>query len=166
MLPRMRANTFRTVTAALLAILLAACTNYDFAAARKPSGEWDFAKLASDLERSGANSLRQGTWIPLIHMAVTTFTRNDPRLPPGYTLGQLDAFGPLFCVGGTDRRVVDEAFAPIEGEQRDWIGWGLCYYDLGESVETTHGRRHHGRDRVLLLFGGDSTHYVPATPER
>lgn len=162
----MRESTFRTVTSALLAILLAACTNYDFAAAKKPSGEWDFAKLASDLERSGANSLRQGTWIPLIHMAVTTFARNDPRLPPGYTLGEIDAYGPLFCVGGTERQVFDEAFAPIEGETRDWLGWGLGWWDAADTVETSHGRRYHGRDRVLLLFGGDSTHYVRPTPDR
>ncbi len=156
----------RSACRALSPLLLVACSNYDFADARKTDGEWDLARLAADLEKSGEDSLRQGSWFPLIHLDVITFRRSDPRMPPGYTLQQFDANGPVFFAGASERRVFDERFEPVEGETRDWFGWGLLYWDRSQTIETTHGRRHDGADRVLLLFGGDSTHYFETRTDR
>ncbi|HEX5050618.1 MAG TPA: hypothetical protein VFZ65_02490 [Planctomycetota bacterium] len=150
-------------TAAVI-LLLASCTNYDFALARKANGEFDVPKLMADLQASGQTQLRQGTWIPLIYLDVTTFGKDDATLPNGYSIQHLKAFGPVFLFGGSEKQILDEKGSGVESWDRSWVGWGLLHRNRDDYVETTHGRRYEGHERVLVFFGSDATVYSP--PQR
>lgn len=139
---------------------LTACSTYDFAAARLPDGSYDTKKLIADLDASGERRLSSGIWIPLIWLDLETFERNDPTLPEGYTHERLTSFGPVFFGGSLSRNVVDTDCADVESRERDWFGWGGLFFDEEEDVATTHGNRHEGRSRFLLLFGGRSRFYA------
>jgi hypothetical protein len=144
----------------LLLAAATACSSYDFARARLPDGSYDTARLIADLEASGQDGLSQGLWIPLLWFDLTTFDRNDPLLPAGYTLSTINAFGPVFCGGSHDTKVLDVHGAEVERQRREWFGWGGLYFDDDEAIATTHGMRHEGRTRWLLLFGGKSRFYA------
>ncbi|MEO6595491.1 MAG: hypothetical protein ABIP94_12125 [Planctomycetota bacterium] len=154
----------RLAATAGLSLLLTACTNYDFARACTATGELDVPKLIADLEASGKTQLQQGIWIPLLYLNLTTFGKNDVTLPDGYSIQHMKAFGPMFLAGGNEKQILDKKGDGIESWNRKWVGWGLLYYNRDNFVETTHGRRHEGYDRVLAVFGGDSTRYAPKQP--
>ena len=143
-----------------LCLSLAGCANYDFAMAKKASGEWDMQKLIADLQTSGETQLSNGIWIPLIYTNLTTFSRSHPLMPDGYTLRDMTAIAPIFCAGSHEEWIVDEAGAPVEQSDRWWVGWGLLLHDYDEYVHTPSGLRCHGRFRWLALFGNDSVHYL------
>ncbi len=140
--------------------MLPACANYDFATARRPDGSMDFAKLIHDLDAAGEKSLYDVTWIPLLYLDFNTFQRSEYNYPDGYTLLQADAFGPVFCVGGSASEIVDEQGAAIEREDWTWLGWGLLHYDLDQRVETKSGPRLFDRGRFALLFHWDHPLYL------
>ena len=148
---------------ALPMLLAAGCANYDFTKAKTPTGEWDMRKLIADLEASGKETLSDGIWIPLVYLDLTTFSRSEPAMP-GFTLSELTAVAPVFCIGSNERRIVDGDGEPIEHSDRWWFGWGLGLHDYDEYVPTRHGVRCHGRFRWLGIFGKDSTHYVTREP--
>ena len=152
-----------TALPALAAIfLLPACTNYDFAKARRPDGSWDQQRLIADLNASGQEKLTAGTWIPLIYANLTTFKPSAPCYPTGFTLEQYGAVGPVFLAGDFERQVMTSEGMPIERDRDRWFGWGLVYRGREEAVPTAHGERRSDRDRCLLLFGGDDdVVYVP-----
>lgn len=139
----------------------AACSSYDFAAARLPDGSYDMPKLIADLDASGKDQLSSGLWIPLVWLDLETFGRSDPLLPDGYTLSRLSSFGPVFLGGHRETHVVDVHGADVERHWNTWVGWGTLYYDDREAVGTLHGVRHSGLTRLLLLFGGSSLFYAP-----
>lgn len=159
-------NASRTL-AASLALLLTGCANYDFAKARRTDGTYDFAALIAELDKSGKNELSDGVWIPLIHMDVTTFKPAEPGMPEGYALSEMTASGPLFLIGSVERTCIDKDGKPIERIESDWVGWGALYFDREQRIETSWGTRRHSRHAVLLIFGGDHTHYgqAPAPAE-
>lgn len=143
-------------------LLLPACTNYDFAKARRPDGGWDHQRLVADLQASGEEKLTSGTWIPLLYMDLTIFKASDPCYPAGFTLDQYGAVGPLFLAGSMHREVVTSDGVTVETGRDRWLGWGLLYRGQDEAVPTPHGERRRDSDRCLLLFGGDDdVLYVP-----
>jgi hypothetical protein len=148
-------------------VLLAGCTNYDFAKARRPDGSFDTTKLIADLAASGEQQLSDGVWIPLIHMDITTFksserARSVPLYRGGYELSHIDAWGPLFLGGNSDVLLVDGKGAKIETAERDWVLWGVGYANHEQRVDTKWGERVDSSNRVLLLFGGDTSAYRQA----
>lgn len=150
--------------ACLLLLPLVACNNYDFAKARKADGELDLPKLIADLKASGDEQLTEGTWIPLLWLDLTTFGPSKPNYPKGYTLQEVASAGPIFCAGKHTVRYVDEQAAPIEREDRRWLGWGVLYHDHEGRVVTPSGTRVDDSHRLALIFGDDSTNYVTARP--
>lgn len=150
----------RGAYAAVLAVSLAACSNYDFARARTPDGRYDMAKLMADLSESGKPSLMQGIWIPLIYANFTTFKKNEDTLPDGFTLEDVAGYGPLFCGGSTDKQIVDTHGAEIESQDHEWVGWALLYNDRDSYIQTPHGRRIEKRQRFLVLIQQDSDAYA------
>lgn len=136
--------------ATLACLLLTACANYDFAAARLPDGSPDFPKLIQDLAASGQKELVDFTWIPLIYFDSTTFAASEYNYPEGYTLQDTNGFAPLFCAGAATTTVVDKQGGAIESEAWDWFGWGVLYYDLDQRIETPFGPRLGDRGRFAL----------------
>jgi hypothetical protein len=152
-----------SLVALAAALLLPACTNYDFAKARRPDGTWDHQRLVADLQASGEEKLTAGTWIPLLYMDLTIFKPSDPCYPRGYTLDHFSAVGPVFLAGSMQREVVTSDGTAVETGRDRWLGWGLVYRGKDEAVPTPHGERRYDSDRCLLLFGGDDdVVYVPA----
>lgn len=143
------------------ASLAAACTNYDFAKARAPDGEYDMKRLIADLKASGEEELSAGIWIPLVWFDVTTFRASEPSLPAGYTLATARGYGPAFVVGSREQTAVDAAGEWIDTQEKDWIGWGLLYYSHDDWSMSTHGRRLRSAWRILL-WGDDSIRYASA----
>ena len=144
-------------------LLLPACTNYDFAKARRPDGSWDHQRLVADLQASGEEKLTAGTWIPLLYMDLTIFKPSDPCYPRGFTIEQFGAVGPVFLAGSMQREVVTGDGVTVETGRDRWLGWGLLYRGQDQAVPTPHGERRQDSDRCLLLFGGDDdVVYVPA----
>lgn len=142
--------------------LCSACTNYDFTKARRPDGSWDHQRLVADLQASGQQSLRSGTWIPLLYLDLTIFKPSDPGYPAGFTLNQFDAVGPLFLAGTRRRDVMTSDGAAVEWDRNRWLGWGLLHHGRDQAIPTAHGERRFDRDRYLLLWGGDDdVVYVP-----
>jgi len=141
--------------------LLSACSSYDFAAARKPDGELDVARLITDLKASGKEQLVEGLWIPLLWCDVTTFGPAARGYPAGYTLSEFTSVGPLFCAGHHDRRHLDTNGGPIERVDRDWFGWGILFHDTDERIETPSGPRLESSRRYALILGRDHTWYQP-----
>lgn len=152
--------TPRRLLPTLTLLALAACSTYDFDQARLPNGGFDVKKLIADLESSGRESLDEGIWIPLIHLDLRTFEKNDGGMPEGYKLTHLKSFGPAFCIGSLDQKVVDRAGLDIEARDHEWAGWTVLYRDGDTYVDTTHGTRHEKSQRFLLFFGDDSTTYA------
>ena len=148
----------------LVAFLTAACSNYDFAAARRPDGSYDLPKLVADLEASGEESLTGGTWLPLLHLDVESFERAD-NLEGGYELVHVDAYGPLFFAGGIERRLYTPKLQQVEADERDWLALGLLYWSRDNEVASLAGPRHERERRVLLLFGKEHVHYWPTPAE-
>lgn len=148
-------------TLAVTLLLLASCSNYDFAAARGPDGVYDMKRLIADLEASGQPSLTEGHWIPLAWLEVTVFRRSDPGMPNGYTLTSLRALGPLFAFGSSDAVAVDEHGTWLDTQDRDWGLWGLGWFQHYDWSMSTSGRRLRSYDRVLL-WAADGIHYATA----
>jgi hypothetical protein len=149
-------------TLAAVALLLSACSNYDFAAARLPSGAWDFPKLIADLEHSGETRLSDGLWLPLIHLEQTTFRAADGGT--GYTMKATSCSGPLFCIGEMDEWFVDGGGTTYERRERDWVLWGLPWFADSEFVETQRGTRVRTDSRILLLIDNGAKAYVRPKP--
>lgn len=152
---------------------LAGCSNYDFAKARRADGSFDTAVLIADLAASGKRELTDGVWIPLIHMDITTFrsaelSKSSPYFRGGFVLSRIDAWGPLFLGGSADMLLVDAKGETIETGERDWVLWGVAYGHHEQQIDTTRGKRIDSAERVLLLFGGDTTAYrqADAQPEK
>lgn len=148
----------------LFPFVLAGCSNYEFARAKKPDGTFDVAKLVADLKASGKQELIEGTWIPLIHMDITSFksselSKSSPYYRGGFELSHIGAWGPLFLGGSSDMLLVDEKGETIETGERDWVLWGVAHAHHDLEIDTTRGKRVDSSDRVLLVFGGDSTAY-------
>ncbi len=146
----------------LLASLAAACTNYDFAQARLPNGGYDTRKLIADLKASGRTSLSEGFWIPLLHCDITQFGPSKAGEPAGYTLGQMQAYGPLFFAGSMDELYFTAEGEPV-GEERDrrWLGWGVLLHGEEERLQTHLGPRTRKEWRVALVLGNDDIRYGP-----
>jgi hypothetical protein len=160
---RMKSTTRRPLAAVALSTALASCvSNYDFAAARLPNGDYDLAKLEQDLAASGEESLIDATWIPLIWLDVTLFTKNRTWEPAGHTLTAATMAAPLFCIGSASKRMVDPEQKLIEREEHDWALWMLLYRSSEEGITTNYGERIESETRVLLLFGGEDTTYQGA----
>jgi hypothetical protein len=145
-------------------VLLAGCANYDFSKARRADGSFDTAKLIADLAASGEPELSDGVWIPLIHMDITSFkasrgSQSAPYFHGGFELSHIDAWGPLFLGGSTDLLLVDEKGETIETSERSWVLWSVAYAHRELEIETTRGVRFDGSDRVLLVFGGETSAY-------
>ncbi len=150
--------------APLLAALLlstAACSSYDFAKARRPDGSYDMPKLVADLAASGGKDLTEMTWIPLVYLDIRKFEASEANLPTGFTLTEATAFGPLFTGGSMTQQAVDPVGAPIETESIDWLGWGLLWFDIDQTVSTPFGTRLQDRGR-FLLWGWDRPYYQRA----
>ncbi|MBL8753535.1 MAG: hypothetical protein JNK15_09555 [Planctomycetes bacterium] len=149
----------------LCAVAAAGCHNYDFATARLPNGELDTKKLIADLQASGRVSLSDGFWIPLVHCDITTFGPSKSDAPTGYTFGQLQAYGPVFCVGGMQEAYFTATGEPA-GESRDrrWLGWGIVFHDYEEQIEAKLAPRTRHDWRVALIFGKDDVRYGPSEP--
>ncbi|MFY9344977.1 MAG: hypothetical protein WAT39_20965 [Planctomycetota bacterium] len=112
-----------------LLVTAAACTNYDFATARLPNGDYDHPKLIADLAASGQDELVAGTWIPLLWLDLVRFGPSDPGMPDGFTLKAVRGVGPLFADGHRKEIAVDRAGAWIDTQDRDWLLWGLLHHD-------------------------------------
>jgi hypothetical protein len=145
----------RLLTPLLAAIVLPACTGYDFAKARHVDGSPDLPKLIADLKASGEDELEDGVWVPLVHMDVTTFEASKPHFPPGYTLTRIRAYGPLFAYADVEKTIVDEQGQPIETDDLNALGLGLLWYSRDSRIETSSGPRLQDRWRVALLVGND-----------
>jgi hypothetical protein len=146
--------------ALLLAGSLCACSNYDFARAKLPSGEWDYGKLAADLKASGEPALHEGIWIPLIWLDLTTFRVSEPSLPAGHTLETWQGAGPLFCVGNGHERLVDDAGVEFERRDAEWYVWGVPYWSRTQRVQTQRGERLQRDSRILLLIDNGAKGYA------
>jgi hypothetical protein len=141
--------------APLCAVAFAACSsNYDFAKAKLPNGEWDIAKLTADLNASGEKELQDFFWIPLIHMRTTSFGPSSAEYPTGYRLNDISAYAPLFFGISMDQRYVDGKGELVESQQASTVGWGLFYNSQLEQIATQHGTRTVKGMHVLLFFGG------------
>ena len=153
-------NTTARARAAMLgAALLTSCANYDFSQARTPTGDWDFAKLIHDLDESGRSQFAAWTWIPPFYFGLVTFARSDANMPTGYTLQQLNGFGPLWCVGNAGKRILDEHGERIESWDRNWFGWRLLHDNYANDTMTTHGDRHERDWRTILVLNDEETWY-------
>lgn len=138
-----------------------ACSTFDFDTVRKPDGTYDIQRLIAELEKSGRNSVDDGTWIPLIHTDFLTFEKSGPGLPPGYTFAHLKGYGPLFLAGTIDRQVVTPKGEAIEWSDREWFGWGLLWSDRDDYTTTPFGTRHEKHERFVVLFGPNDVTYTP-----
>lgn len=147
-----------------LTLLLAACSNYEFARARHADGSYDLPKLIADLKASGEERLSEGSWFPLVHFDATTFAASDPQYPAGYTLTESTGFGPLFSAFDTKKTIVDGQGAVIERDRVLGLLLGFLYYDHDQHVETPSGRREEERRRFLLVFGRDDVLYRRPAP--
>jgi len=145
-------------------LLLAACSNYEFARARQADGSYDLPKLIADLQASGEERLTEGSWFPLVHLDITSFAASDPQYPAGYTLTETTGFGPVFSAFDTQKTIVDGVGAVIERERVLGLLLGLLYYDHDQHVETPSGRREEERRRFLLVFGRDDMCYRRPAP--
>lgn len=145
----------------ILTAALAGCSSYDFRQARTIDGGLDTNKLITDLKASGAESLSDGIWIPLVYCDITTFRPARPGKPVGYEFAHWTGVGPLFVTGAREETLVDRDGNVIEDEDRVWLGWGLLLDDRDERIETTVGPRLESRFRVLGLLGNDDVVYAP-----
>ena len=151
--------------APLCTVALVACTsNYDFAKARLPNGEWDLAKLTADLNASGEKELVDFTWIPLIRMHQLSFSPSSPAYPSGYQFREVSAAGPLFFGISLDQRYVDGKGELVESQAATSVGWMLIYNSQHEKITTNHGIRTTKGWRTLLFFGKSSFEYLAAEP--
>jgi len=143
---------------------LVGCAGYDFGRARRPDGSYDLEKLKADLKSSGRTSMSDGSWIPLIHFASTSFgpTRSDG--PAGYTLSKMSAYGPLFFVGSREEHFFAADGTHLEDRAIDWAGWGTLWFDREERVETKRGERISTDWRVGLVFGSQGVRYTDTAP--
>jgi hypothetical protein len=149
-----------------IAAMFAACTNYDFAKARRADGSWDYPRLIADLKASGEERLRAGTWIPLIWMDLQHFgPTTEPGMPAGHKLSHLTSYGPVFCVGDRDETFVDGDGRWIEDDELDWSLWGVLHRDRAATCETTRGRRR-ASSGGFLLWNSQNTLYVGNPPAR
>lgn len=152
--------------APLCAVALAACSsNYDFAKAKLPTGEWDVAKLTADLNASGEKELRDFFWIPLIRMRLTSFGPSSPAYPSGYALRDISAAGPLFFGIDLDQRYLDSKGELVESQAATSIGWLLLYNAQHEQIATQNGIRTTKGWHALVFFGKNSFEYMSPAPK-
>jgi hypothetical protein len=151
--------------AIVLACTFSACSNYDFAQAKLPSGEWDYRKLVADLKASGTDQLKQGLWIPLLWLDLTTFERSIDTLPEGHTLQTWQSLGPVAFYGASKRTLFDEAGEQFDWHQQAWLGWGVVWHSDEVTVQTPRGNNVRASDR-FLLWDFDSEAYAGAVASR
>ncbi len=119
------------------------------------------ARLSADLAASGEDDLIERTWIPLIYLHVTRFSKSTSDFPSGHTLFEGSAFGPLFFVGIEDDQYFDARGQSYEAQTFWGVAWGVVSSRTSRA-ETKRGVRHMRDTGVLFgIFGQDITRYEP-----
>ncbi|MGH9361495.1 MAG: hypothetical protein ACRD2T_06215, partial [Thermoanaerobaculia bacterium] len=153
------------ILGSLCAGLIAGCGNYSFKEALGPDGKYDLKKLRADLKDEKAG-LTQGSWLPLVHLRFRSFEKEsqplerraglaEDRYPPGYSLDELDGYGPLFSFLRKRESRYDAQGEGFEVRERRILLWHLWQQERS-LVKTPYGTRLETRNQFLHgLLGGE-----------
>ena len=151
---------WRRFLALCLTFALAACSTYDFSGARQGNGSWDVERLLQDQRAAAGQSLGSLTWVPLLWFDFDGFGVAKPNRPDGYTMHELDGYGPLFAVQHARWIHYDGMGNTHETETRNTYLWGL-YGDMTTTLQTMQGERVETGTRLLFgLLSWSDVYYV------
>jgi hypothetical protein len=170
-----------------LATALSGCGNFDFRVALLPDGKYDLPKLIAEVERREQHPLVRIAWIPLLRTKAVGFGREpgpaapprDPRawrpdtplfaseaMPSGYSLAEMDGFGPLFAFLRARESYYDDSGQGYEVREARVFLWRLWGAERSV-VRTSYGEREERRFTLLfgLLGGFPQVRYAPPAPQ-